>query len=210
MSDFLSPGRIEEVMDLVTSLGAGWILVLVFVSMFVENVFPPYPGDAVLFAAGFIAGSGIVSIPFLIAVSVLGSISSILIVYWLGRRFGRSLFRTKKLGFLHPERLPKIENWFARYGDFLLLASRFLAGTRSLIILSAGIGGIKTARMAILSGISVIVWNCMVILSAYYLHSNWEAVYDIFSTYNRVVLIIIVCIAVCYLLRLAFRRFRKA
>jgi membrane protein DedA with SNARE-associated domain len=210
MSDFISPGQIDEVIALVTRLGTGWILLFVFASMFIENVFPPYPGDAVIFAAGFISGSGELNVPFLIAVSVLGSISSILIVYYVGRRYGRSLFERRKLGFLHPERLPRIESWFQKYGDYLLLGSRFLAGTRALVVLTAGIGGVKTVRMTILSGISVVIWNCMVILSAHYLHNNWEAVYVVFSTYNRIILGAVVILVTLYVLRWVVRRYRKS
>ena len=191
MSDFISPGQIDEVIALVTRHGAGWILAFVFASMFIENLFPPYPGDAVIFAAGFMSGSGKPSVAPLIFVSILGSITSILIVYVIGKRYGRGLFETGRLRFLRPERLPQIEGWFEKYGGALLVASRFLAGTRTLVALTAGIGGVGTARVTILSGVSVLLWNCLLILSARHLHRNWQAVYSVFATYNRVILLVV-------------------
>ena len=208
MNDFISPGQIDEVIGLVTRHGTGWILAFVFFSMFMENVFPPYPGDAVIFAAGFISGSGQISAPPLVLVSVLGSLASIMVVYMIGRRYGRALFEKRKLRFLQPERLDRIEGWFQQYGSILLLVSRFLAGTRSPIALTAGIGGVRMIRMTILSGISVLIWNCLVILSAFYLHSHWEKVYDVFTTYNKVILIVIVLVLLLFIVRTIVRRYK--
>lgn len=208
MSDFISPGQIDEVIALVTRHGAGWILAFVFFSMFVENVFPPFPGDTVIFAAGFISGADSLSLPPLILVSVLGSIASILVVYLVGKRYGRALFEKGKLRFLQPEKLPRIEGWYRKYGNALLLASRFLPGTRFLIVLTAGIGRVPIVRMSVLSGISVLLWNSMVILSAYYLHSNWEKVYAVFRTYNRVVLILIALALLFYIVTRIRRRYK--
>ena len=208
MSELISPGRIDEVIALVTSHGAGWILAFVFFSMFVENVFPPYPGDTVIFAAGFISGSDSLSLPPLIFVSVVGSITSILVVYLVGRKYGRAMFGKSKLRFLHPEKLPKIEGWYRKYGNTLLLASRFLPGTRFLIVLTAGIGKVPIVRMSVLSGISVLLWNSMVILSAYYLHSNWETVYAVFRTYNHVIMILIALALLLYIVTRIVRRYK--
>jgi membrane protein DedA with SNARE-associated domain len=208
MSDFISPGQIDEVIALVTRHGTGWILLFVFASMFIENIFPPYPGDAVIFAAGFISGSGKLGVPLLVVVSVVGSIASILVVYLVGRRYGRALCEKGRLRFLRPEKLPRIEGWFQRYGTALLLASRFLAGTRSLVALSAGIGGVGIIRMAVFSGISVLIWNCLVILSAHHLRSNWEAVYGVFSTYNRAILVAVALLVVLYVVKRVIRRLR--
>jgi membrane protein DedA with SNARE-associated domain len=209
MSDLISPGQVDEVIALVTRHGAGWILAFVFLSMFIENVFPPYPGDAVIFAAGFISGSGKLSVPPLIVVSVLGSILSIILVFMVGRKYGRALFEKRKMRFLHPEKLPRIEGWFARYGSALLLGSRFMAGTRTLVALAAGIGGVRTVRMTVLSGISVLIWNGLVILSAHYLHSHWEKVYGVFATYNRVILVVIGLALVFFISRWIVRRQRR-
>lgn len=209
MSDILSPGHIEDVIGLVTSHGTGWILLFVLVSMFIENVFPPYPGDAVIFAAGFIAGSGKLNVTPVLLLSMIGSIASIMLLHAIGWKYGKSIFGGKLLRFLKPESLPRIETWFHKYGNTVLVASRFLAGTRALIALSAGVGRVGYLRMLILSGISVVVWNSLVILSAYHLKSQWQAVYGILSTYNRaifIVVIVAVCVFAGYKL---MRRFRS-
>jgi len=192
MSDILSPGNIEDVIGIVTSHGTGWILLFVLVSMFIENIFPPYPGDAAIFAAGFIAGSGKVSVMPVLILSMIGSIASIMVLHAIGWRYGKRIFAGKFLRFLKPESLPRIESWFQKYGNTVLVASRFLAGTRALIALSAGVGRVGHWRMLILSGISVIIWNCLVILSAYSLQNHWQSVYDILSTYNRAVFVVVI------------------
>jgi len=209
MSDFLAPGEIDRIVETITSHGVGWILFFVFISMFIENVFPPYPGDVAIFGAGFVAGSSDLSIGPVLVISILGSLSSLMLMYALARRYGRSMFESKRFRFLDMSKMGIIEKWFARWGNLVLLASRFLPGTRFFIIVSAGIGNVGALRMLSYSGISVIVWNSCVVLSAYFLHKNWERVYDILSAYNQVALIVVIIAVVAYVvIRIKNRRKR--
>jgi len=198
MTEFIAPGQIDEIIESVTLHGTGWILAVVVFSMFVENIFPPYPGDAVIFAAGFISGSGKLSVYPVILLSIVASLSSIMLAYWIGRRYGRSVLENRKLRFLGKVDIPKLEGWLGRYGVGILIVSRFLAGARAMITVLAGVGGVSPARMAFYSGVSVVIWNNLVILSAYYLNRNWEAVYDVLSTYNTIVFTLVVFAAAVY------------
>jgi len=198
MSDIISPGQIDDVIELVTRHGTAWILFFVVFSMFVENLFPPYPGDAVIFAAGFISGAGKLSVVLVLLLSIVASLASIMVVYTLGNRYGKRILRWRIFRGSSENRMSKIENWFSKYGPAVLVASRFLAGTRSLIALTAGIGSVKPVSMTIFSGISVILWNSLLIFSAYYLKSNYEMVYEVFATYNKVVFIVVALIVIFF------------
>jgi membrane protein DedA with SNARE-associated domain len=206
MSDLLAPGQIEQTIEIVTRHGSGWILLFVFLSVVVENFFPPYPSDVVMFAAGFVSGSGRLGLPWLLLVSVSGSLLSTMLVHSVGRKYGRAIFERRRLRFLHPDRLPRIEEWFKKYGDSVLLASRFLPGVRSLIALTAGIGGVTTMRMLLLSLISIVLWNSIIILSAFFLWNEWESVYQVIESYSKVVIIAIMALVLAFI---AYRTIRR-
>lgn len=209
MSEILAPGEIDKIIEAVISHGIGWILAFVFVSMFIENVFPPYPGDVAIFAAGFVAGSSELAVEPVLVLSILGSISSIMLVYALSRRYGRSIFESRRIRFLDSSRMRDIERWFEKWGNAVLVASRFLPGTRFLIVVTAGIGNVAAWRMALFSSISVVAWNSLVVLLAYFLHRNWEKVYEILKTYNQVALVIVIVIVGFYIvIRIRKRRRR--
>jgi membrane protein DedA with SNARE-associated domain len=210
MTEFLAPGQIEEIIDSVTRHGTGWILAFAVFSMFIENVFPPYPGDAAIFAAGFISGSGRMPVVPLILLSTVASVASIMVDYVVGRRYGREIFGRGLLKFMGRDNLPRIERWFDKFGNYVLVASRFLAGTRALIAVFAGVGRVSPVRMVVLSTISVIAWNSTVILLAYHLRTNWEQVYSVFSTYNRFVFVLIVVLVILLLVRFVILRRRSA
>ncbi len=210
MSEILAPGEVDRIVEAVTAHGIGWILLFVFASMFIENVFPPYPGDVAIFVAGFVAGSSELAVGPVLLISILGSISSIMLVYALSRKYGRSIFESRRIRFLDSNRMGDIEQWFEKWGNAVLVASRFLPGTRFLIVITAGIGNVAAWRMALFSSISVVAWNSLVVLVAYFLHRNWEKVYEILTTYNQVALVIGIVIIGFYIVSRIRRRRRRA
>jgi membrane protein DedA with SNARE-associated domain len=48
----------DQILEIIRSQNEFIIYGILVVSTFVENIFPPYPGDAVILAGAFIAGEG--------------------------------------------------------------------------------------------------------------------------------------------------------
>ena len=47
-----SPEQISQWLDYIFSFGVGWVYVALFVACFIENIFPPFPGDSFIAVAG--------------------------------------------------------------------------------------------------------------------------------------------------------------
>ncbi len=189
MTELIS-GKYEDLILLLARYGAIWFYVFLFVSSCMENFFPPYPGDTVTLVAGLLAVSGLLS-PFLVMVAVCGGgLVGCLILYSLGQSKGRKVFMQDKGRFLNRKQLERIERWFAKYGDWTILVSRFLAGVRSGVALAAGIGNIRLPLMAGYSLASIILWNLLLVSSAYLIHNNWRKLYQLTKIYNWVVLLL--------------------
>ena len=159
------------------------------VSAFLENVLPPVPGDLVVVLSAYLAGRGVLNwLPVYVA-TCLGGTTGFLFMYYLGRRHGRAFLKKRPGGFLlfSPQRLAQAEAWVNRRGAWLVLANRFLSGIRSVIALAAGMGGLRWQPVALLGGISMLVWNGGLLYLGLEVGQNWEQVTEWLSRYNRIV-----------------------
>lgn len=180
---------------------AQWFYLILFVSCLVENLFPPYPGDTAILLAGYLAGSGQILIGGGLLCSVAGSLTGGLILFALGSNQGRVLFHKRRFRFLSPDRLDQVEVWFRQHGRKVILVSRFLPGVRSLVAVTAGIGGVPIAVFALFTLISTLVWNGLLLYAGLKLGQNWSAVVRWFRIYNWVVILAVVLAALLWYLR---------
>jgi membrane protein DedA with SNARE-associated domain len=180
----------EGILFYLTSQQAVTIYFVVFISAFIENIFPPFPGDIITLVGAFLAGySELGYIPLFVFV-VAGGMSGAMLLYYLGRTKGRSFFIKYDHSYLKVDNLHRIESWFKKWGFLVLLLSRFIAGFRSVVAISAGIGGVPTPRMAFFTLISFCLWNTFLIGGMFLLRSNWQELVGFIGSYNTAVIII--------------------
>ena len=124
---------LEEILSYISSLDISWIYLILFFFSFIENVFPPSPSDVVVIVgASLIASTSIGFLPVLIITSV-GSALGFILMYYVGYFLSEKVLRAGKLKFIDENALNKTDQWFAHYGYWIILANRFLPGTRSVI-----------------------------------------------------------------------------
>ena len=184
--------RYEDLVLLLSRYGALWFYIFLFASAAVENLFPPYPGDTVTLIGGLLAVSGSLSFTLVLLAVCSGNLVGSLLLYSLGQTKGRNFFMQERGKFLNKRQLEKVENWFVKYGNGIILVSRFLAGVRSGVALAAGIGNVKLAFMIAYSLVSIVLWNSLILFSASVIHDNWRSLYEFTRIYNRAVLVVLV------------------
>jgi membrane-associated protein len=180
----------DQILAFIHSQNEFVIYGILMISAFIENVFPPFPGDAVMLAGAYIAGEGDIDYIGVLISVVIGGTGGAMVVYYLGKTAGRRFFETGRGRFLIKGNLQRAENLYARYGDFLIIVSRFLAGIRPAIAVTAGIVDFGTKRMLLLSLVSFAFWNCMLLGLMIYSKSNWRIIVEIVKQYNIVLIII--------------------
>lgn len=198
--------KIDAQIAFLATQGAFWIYIFLFFSSFIENLFPPYPSDvAALTGAYFIYTAKLQVMPAFVLV-VVGGLSSVMILYYLSRKYGVRFFQKNRGRLLNLDYLNRIQSWFEKYGERVLIVSRFMAGVRTLIAIGAGVGGIKTGKMVIYSGVSFILWNGVLFAMAYLFRANFEAVVHFIEVYSSTVL---VCAVLLMAGSLVYLRLRK-
>jgi membrane protein DedA with SNARE-associated domain len=193
--------KAEHILNLALTYGAVWFYLFIFLSNFLENVFPPYPGDTVTFMGGYLAGTGRLTLPLVFLCAGLGCLAGAMLLYFLGKGKGRKAFLKNGRWILDREHLEKVERWFKKYGEKVLVVSRFLTGVRSVVALAAGVGNVGVKKMTIYTSISIVLWNGIILFFALKVQRNWREILQMIQIYNKVVLAVVVLVGIAWLVK---------
>ncbi len=97
--------------------------------------------------------------------------------------------------------MEKPEKWFRKYGYFLIVANRFLAGTRAAIALFSGISKLDIKKSLSLSAVSGLAWNSMLIGFGYVFADNIELVKEYIQLYGKIVAPLILIILAFFIIK---------
>jgi membrane protein DedA with SNARE-associated domain len=198
----------SEIIEWLRGLPPVGVYVALWVTTYIENVFPPSPSDVLMLFIATLIGIGTIGLVPAIAIATAGSIMGFLTAFWVGRRFGRSLVTSNKLPFVSPDSLEKVDGWFDKYGYWVIVANRFLAGTRAVISFFAGMSKLDFTLTTLLCGLSALVWNSLIIVAGWQLGDNWEQAVEILGRYGTVVSILLGALIVYLIVRWWMRRRR--
>ncbi len=203
-----SPRYITEFLDSIFCYGPFWVYLIILAACFVENLFPPFPGDSFMVAAGgLVAVQRLDFYPSFILV-ITGGVSSVMVMYYLGRRYGRDYFFRKNFRYFSTNDILKVEHYLRRWGALILIFSRFVVGFRSAIALGAGIGRYRVAKMFLYSLVSYIIFAGLLMYMGMALVKNFDRIEYYFSTYNRIVWPLLIVLVAGYIVH-RFRRLSK-
>jgi membrane protein DedA with SNARE-associated domain len=171
----------EQILRFVDSLTPAAIYPTLFLSAFVETLFPPYPGDTVTVFCSFAAARRELAPSIVLLVSFLGSYGGGLVLWGLGHTW-REDPPLKFIGWLSGSgSLHHARELLRRYGIVIVVLSRFVPGVRSLIILAAGLAGMGLGRMLWAVAIAVAVWQSILVTGGYLVGMHWLKVVSVIS-----------------------------
>jgi membrane protein DedA with SNARE-associated domain len=181
----------EHFVNYFATLNPLWIYCVAGAIAYMENVFPPLPSDVIVVAAGSFAALGRVDFTLLLLFTTAGSTAGFLTMYKIGDWFGLRILETGKLKYIPIEQIHKVESWFKMYGYWIVIANRFLAGTRAVISFFTGLSELSLWRTSALSFLSSLLWNIILIFAGTELGRNWREISVYLLTYGKVVSIIV-------------------
>ena len=197
---------LEEILVYIGSLNNTWIYIILFFFAFIENIFPPSPSDViVVVGASLIASNGLGFLPVLLITSI-GSALGFILMYYIGFFLSEKVLRTQKLKFINQDALHKTDLWFAKYGYWIVLANRFLPGTRSVISFFSGVHELNVIKTFVFALISAFVWNVIIIEIGMMLGNNVELIDYYLTTYSNVVVSLTVFVLIIFAVRYYFKK----
>jgi membrane protein DedA with SNARE-associated domain len=185
-----------------------WILTLSPLSIYMsfaliaylENVVPPIPGDVLVAFGGYLAAEQVVGFTPLLMITTVASVVGFMSMYAIGAYFGDMIEVQRRkfwlMRFIDIKYFDRGKRWMQEWGQGVILANRFLAGTRSVISLTAGITKTKVYSTVISSTVSSVLWNFILLGLGWLVHENWMIIGHYLNVYGWFILGILFIIIV--------------
>jgi len=163
----------------------------IFILMIIESSFIPYPSEAVIIPAAFLAYSGELNLGLIVLFGVFGSIVGALINYFLSLKLGRpivyKLIETKwaKFLLLNKKNLEKAEDLFLRFDKSSTFFGRLIPAVRQLISIPAGFTKMPLFSFVLYTTLGASLWLTILAYLGYFLANNQALLYSYESFINR-------------------------
>jgi membrane protein DedA with SNARE-associated domain len=172
-----------------------WGYLAIFVLTVLESACIPIPSEVTLGLGGalssvaFQSGSSThLDLGLVIVVGIVGSVIGSLIAYVVGRTGGRRLVdRYGKYVLLTHADLDRVEAWFARRGEWMVLFGRIVPVMRTFISVPAGMAEMRPVRFAAFTAIGCSAWVSLLSVIGYELGGRWQSVTKVFSEAGYIV-----------------------
>ena len=198
----------EELIRRLSALNPVWVYLSVSGIAFLENVFPPLPSDAVVLFVGSLVGVGTLDFTVALIATTIGSTAGFVVMYKVGDWFGLKIIETGKVPFIPVDKVHKVEGWFRKYGYVLIVVNRFLTGTRAVVSFFAGMSELPLTTTTILSFVSALVWNFLLLFAGKELGENWQVIGSYLATYSQGVTLVLVLIVLFLVLSFVYKRLK--
>ncbi len=174
----------------------------IFLLMFLESTFFPFPSEVIMIPAGYLAYKGEMNLYLVVLVGIVGSVAGALFNYYLAMHFGRGfLLKYGKYFFIKEETLDKLEAFFRKHGELSTFNGRLIPGIRQLISLPAGLARMNLARFSFYSALGAGIWVIVLVALGYLLGSNEELISEYLHTATVIALVSVVFITIFYIIR---------
>lgn len=200
--------QINEYLDYLFVYGPVFVYAALFIACFIENIFPPFPGDTFILVAGGLVAVGRLELWLSFLLILAGGLGSTMCLYFIGSRFGRDFFLKRNYRYLPTSDIFKAEDYLHRRGALVLIGSRFVVGFRVAIALVAGIGNYGYIKTLCYSAVSYCLFGGILMFLGFGLIENLDRIETYFRTYNTVVLLLVASIIIAYVVH-RFMRIRK-
>jgi membrane protein DedA with SNARE-associated domain len=144
------------------------------------------PSELVLSYGGYLVSANKLHFFGALLAGIIGGTLAQVFLYWLGLYGGRPFFeKWGKFLLIHEKHLTASEDWFTRYGPFVIFAARFIPVVRHAISIPAGIGKMKFSLFFLYTFAAMIPWTILFLLIGMELGDHWEQIEIVGSLYIK-------------------------
>ena len=169
--------NIEAIIDSLSRLPVGVLYLAITGISAIENIFPPFPADAVVAFGSFLAARGRGSPYTTWLCAWAGNIIGAAFMYYIGRRYGSGRFMHRLEGWVGKNAEERFRKLYDKYGLPALFVSRFLPAVRSLVPPLAGAMKLPPLPVALAVSSASGIWFAFITWIAFRAGSDWDVLY---------------------------------
>lgn len=154
--------------ELIRTIGYFGVFLIVFLeSGLLIGFF--FPGDSLLFTAGFLASQGYLDIKILIAGCFIAAVAGDSIGYYIGKKLGPRIFTKDNSIFFQKKHLERAQKFYDKHGGKTIILARFVPVIRAFAPVVAGVGNMDYKKFVTYNLVGGVLWAIGVTLAGYYL-----------------------------------------
>jgi ribosomal protein L22 len=152
-----------------------WGYAGIFLMMFLESSFFPFPSEVAMIPAGYLAHQGQMSLVLAWCAGTAGSLAGAVFNYYLCYFFGRELvLKYGKYVGITKVKMRKFEAFFKRHGEISTFNCRLIPGIRQYISLPAGLARMNIFKFCLYTALGAGIWVAVLLAVGWYLGKNYD------------------------------------
>jgi len=164
---------LHEIVDFIVNSVESLGYVGIFIMMFLESSFFPFPSEVAMIPAGLLAAQGKMNLFIAIFVGISGSLTGALFNYFLAVKYGRAfLIKYGKYFFIKEETIAKTEKFFKNHGAISTFSGRLIPAIRQYISFPAGLSRMDLKIFSLYTTLGAGTWVTILALIGYFVGAN--------------------------------------
>jgi len=164
---------LHDIVDFIVNTVSDLGYIGIFIMMFLESSFFPFPSEVVMVPAGYLASKGEMNIFIALVTGIMGSVAGAVFNYLLAVKYGRAfLLKYGKYIFVQEETLQKMEDFFAKHGHISTFSGRLIPAVRQYISLPAGLARMNLWKFSFYTSLGAGIWVLILTFLGYFIGEN--------------------------------------
>jgi membrane protein DedA with SNARE-associated domain len=181
---------VTYLVDTIGSLG----YIGIFLLMFLESSFFPFPSEVVMIPAGYLAYKGEMNLGLVLCFGISGSLAGAWFNYFLAHKFGRGFL----LKIINQEKVTKLEEFFDKHGHISTFTGRLIPGIRQYISFPAGLAKMDYKKFTIYTTLGAGIWILVLTFLGYFLGANQELIHKYLKEITIIALVFVIITIMIY------------
>ena len=182
---------------------------ILFASVFAQQLGLPLPSTPFILAAGALAYQGGLNFGVALVVGCVAALAADLMWYQIGRKRGIKVLEFLCRISLEPDYcVRRTENTFDRYGPKMLLVAKLVPGVSAVATPLAGINGLPLSRFLAFDGLGILLWIGTFELVGYLFSNQLEQIIRYTSRFGSVIFVVLIAALAGYIAWKYFQRQR--
>lgn len=188
---------LHDIANMIVSIVGDLGYIGIFIMMFLESTFFPFPSEIVMIPAGYLVYKGEMNLIAVLVCGISGSLLGALFNYYLAIKLGRKLLiKYGKYVFIKEPTIIKMEIFFKNHGHISTFTGRLIPAVRQLISFPAGLAKMNLFTFSLYTTLGASIWVIILTSLGYFIGDQQDLIseYLKYIVYSLVLLMVFIII----------------